>query len=406
MHTIAGMRSSSARLSGAQVPAMVLCYLALCVCLNFLVPWRGLVSGAEVFLAVAIWIVCTRGALPASPLMVMCLSGYVVLLLGNLLVGGSPYLLAKFATYPALLWAMIALGRRLGPGRTRKLASRYLWLFGLAFCANLLISGELGLYETRRLWAFAHVNLAGSYVAGTILPLSVILSAGRSNHVLRRLALVAEAALTRSSGAFLASLVALVNARRLKLNTVAVMTVTVVAVMVAAWQVGAALDAPYYVKLRSAEKLVHSDQLSELWSLAQAREPLKDLGVDGEGSLTWRLYAYAVYAGAIEKESPERLVFGSGAGSYKAVWQGYMPHNDFILILHDFGALGLGATFLALVCLVWRLRKHPVWLAAILVLLLRLAFENNIYSDWLMISWLTWIGLAVGSQRKELGRHG
>lgn len=406
MHYMEEIRGIEVPISGWRMSALVLSYLIVCVVLNFLLPQRDLVSGVEVLLVGLVWLVCTRGALPASPRAVGLLLCFVALLVVNLAVGGSLYLLAKFLTYPFVLWSMIAVGKRLGPGRTKALAALYLWVFGAMFFVNLAMSVKLGLYESRRLWAFAHVNLAGSYVDGTVLPLSIILSADRPSRYIRRLVLVVEAALTRSSGAFLSALLVLVNAKKLRLKTLLWVVLTVTVVAAAAWKIGSTFDASYYLKLRDTAAVLRADKLSELWDLAQARKPLTELGAGGEGSLTWRLYAYAVYAGAIAAESPEALILGSGAGSYKSVWQGYMPHNDFILILHDFGLLGAAAVFVSLICAIWRLRSHPVWLAACSVLVLRLAFENNIYSDWLMISWITWIGLALGCRAKVGGIHG
>lgn len=376
--------------------ALVAGCLALCVVMDFFLPWRDAVSGLEFILVVALWLVVAKGSLTRIEILALFLITYYLAIAINWMRGGELYLLAKLALYPLVFEMMYQVGRRLGRGRIRVVAKTYLAIFSAAFAINVLVSVHLGLYGDRRLWAFAHVDLTGAYVAGTVVPLSFVLATDQARHTARRLLLVVEAIFTRSSGGLLASLLILVDARRLHLRTILWVFLAMAIVVGGALGVGAAFNTSYYSKLRDAADVFRSGQTRQLWELAKHRQPLSELGQAGEGSLTWRFYAYAVYADALASEPPMAILLGSGAGSYKKVWQGYMPHNDFILILHDFGAVAEFAFLLGLVYFGWRIRRSPIWLAALAVLILCLLVENNIYSAWLMISWLTWIGLALG----------
>lgn len=399
------------RLALAQALAI---YFVLSLFLNFFVPARVAVTFLEVVCTLLIWVIYTRGATRRDPFYFCTLVIFPLILL-NLVIGGSAYILSKLALYPIVFLAFESIGRRLSTRQLYKLIKIYLLGFFLFLAINVLFAIHLGRYETRKLWAFYHVNLAGSYVAGTVLPVTILMEVSGYSQKLRRWLLVLEAFITRSSGAFLATLFMLVNLRKIRIRKLMFASVAFLALASTIIIVGRTYNTSYYKKLRDAGELVIGGKEHRLIELAKRREALKRLGQAGSGSLTWRFYNYVVYFRALSREQPLQLLLGEGAGSYRNVWRegpdharraglDYMPHNDFILILRDFGALGEAIFLAGLMVLVWKLRHRPIWYPAITVIVLELLFENNIYSAWLMISWLTWLGLAasLSKYRREI----
>jgi hypothetical protein len=102
------------------------------------------------------------------------------------------------------------------------------------------------------------------------------------------------------------------------------------------------------------------------------------------------------------------LLFGNGVGGYEAVWNGAMPHNDFILILVDFGLLPLIVCLCCVVMLVMRMwRGHSEWFVMLVVVVLRLSWENNIYSYYLVSAGCMFFSMIFGAvfrARREAAR--
>lgn len=308
----------------------------------------------------------------------------------------------KLATLPCVAVLFYSIGRSLTESAVKKLFSVLLVLFVLAFLGNYALSVASGLLFSREFWNFEHPNLLGSYILVVALPAHyLILRESRVRGWAIGSVIVIAAFLSTSTGALLLSIGIFIRLRGLRARHV-VTSVLIGLVLVGVGIAMLSLFNPVtYEKIVGPFRLVGDGSWSRLVAEARSGGGITWLASGQQGSFTWRIYAYLVYLFYVLQQGSMALLFGNGVSGYTAVWNGAMPHNDFILLLVDFGLLVL---VLCLVCLLVLARKvwrgNPEWFVMLAVIVLRLMYENNIYSYYLASAGCLFISLIVGVQAR------
>jgi hypothetical protein len=327
-------------------------------------------------------------------------AGITVFFLLQLLRTPSDTIGYKLLTMPFLAVVFYNLGRAMTREALCRAFGALLVLFVLCFCGNYLLSAALGNLASREFWNFEHANLLGSYVLVMLIPINYLATEGgrRRGMVLVKLVFVGIAFLTTSTGALVLMLPALVRERNASLGRVALMIVSACAVGACAIVLLYQLDKPVFDKIAAPFLLISGGGWTQLVRSAQGASGITQFASDQQGSFTWRIYADLVYGFFLATEGMGGLLAGNGIGGFSQVWNGAMPHNDFILILVDFGAPFLVFTLVYLVRLLRHvMRYQPQWRIVVIVLVVRLAFENNIYSYYVLSSGLIFSALVIGS---------
>lgn len=309
----------------------------------------------------------------------------------------------KLLTLPVLSVLMYGIGRKMDEIEALGLFKVLTIEFLVFFIANYGLSVAVGLTKSREFWNFEHPNLLGSYVLIMLIPVNyMLLRGGSRGNALLRAVFVVFAYLTTSTGALLLSMGVYMKARSLKIKHILVLVASTSIFFAVGMTVLSVLDRADYDKISAPFLVIYNGGWDRLVHSAQNGGGMTYLSDGQQGSFTWRIYSYMVYAFYIVKQESIATLFGNGIGGYVNVWNGAMPHNDFILLIVDFGIV----SFIAVVWLsVHLIRKvafcAPAWLFVILVLLLRLAGENNIYSYYLASHAVIFSSLIAGV---EMGR--
>ena len=320
-----------------------------------------------------------------SPAVIRAMAGFCVVILVAWLQSGQ---LTMAVRYVGLLLLAVAIPVRLMSGSLQSLlgsAMLLLWANLLFSTLCVLRSIATGVYAERNFMPFEHANLFGSYILSSV-PLLFVVEARKGIQWKYRMAFMALAWASTSTGAGVLSLLLLLNFAQISSRQI-LKTVFLTAVLGVVGESGLAMFNPeLHTKIFSPFSFLTDFGLETLFSAARTGYSLYDFGPEYESSLTWRIYAYVVFLTDVMSSSLLSILFGRGFNGYDAVWNGYLPHNDFILTLVDFGVIGLAVVFYMLRRLLLFVGHHRELIALVPILILRLMFENNIYSFYLMSS--------------------
>jgi hypothetical protein len=258
-------------------------------------------------------------------------------------------------------------------------------VFFTFFIANYLLSFAFASPLDRAFFNFEHANLLGSY----ILTASAFVYSSRKLQIrsAAKLKIFAAAFLSTSTGAVLLASTSLFNPKRINLRNLTILTLLFGVAIVTLYFILQTYLPAYFTKIFGPVTLIYEGKLSDLSALASQGVRIQELGDQYQGSLVWRFYAYYVFSDFIGNQPLASLFFGNGFLGYAKVWEGLMPHNDFILVLIDFGLIGFVMLAMAVTTFsIFVIRDSRILLPLLLVLLLRLLLENNIYSFYITSS--------------------
>ncbi|CAD6563107.1 hypothetical protein ACFQ3P_42070 [Paraburkholderia sabiae] len=378
--------------------------IGLKLVLDFFVPARDLdfaLFNGALFVAV----VGLRVPLKMNWRVFAAISGVTLFFLAELLRNPSETIGYKLLTMPLLAILFYNAGRSMSREALCRAFNVLLALFVLCFCGNYLLSAFLGNLASREFWNFEHANLLGSYVLIMLIPINYIATEGGRRHgmTLVKVIFVGIAFLTTSTGALVLMLPALIREWKASVTRLVLMVTSACVVGVCAVVVLYLFDKPTYDKLAAPFLLISGGGWNQLVQSARGASGITHFASDQQGSFTWRIYADLVYGFFLANEGVVRLLTGNGIGGFAQVWNGAMPHNDFILLLIDFGAPFLILTVAYLLRLFRHVARHePQWRIVVLILVVRLAFENNIYSYYVLSSGVIFSALVIGAlSRRE-----
>jgi hypothetical protein len=265
-----------------------------------------------------------------------------------------------------------------------KVSEMALKYFIILMALNFGISTLVASPAEREFYNFEHANLLGSYVLLSLVFVysSILLSEGKLKH---KVTVIFASFLSTSTGAFLASFTVFINIKKINIVTIVTIFITSLILTTSLYFITDTFAPELFIKIFGPFQLLISGGGEELIVLSKYRLAMQDLGGEYQSSLVWRFYAYLIFWDFIWEQPITNLILGNGFWGFAKVWEGIAPHNDFLLILIDFGIVGfLLSLFLLFKSIIWCFRKEPVLLPLYLILILRLLFENNIYSYYLL----------------------
>jgi hypothetical protein len=207
--------------------------------------------------------------------------------------------------------------------------------------------------------------------------------------------------LTLSTGAFVSQLTAYIPSKFYKLKKIVFLSILLIMFGLGCYFITKYVSPDLHHKIFGSINYFKETSIGNFYqdSIHQNLE-LNDS--ENSGSFTWRIYSYTFYIHNIFSQKIINFLFGSGVESF-LLFASFAPHNDFIAIFLDFGLFGL-------LCFVFFLSKlfkiavkinFNILATFIVFLVLRLLFENVIYSSY-VFSLITSIGgLLYGSVLPE-----
>lgn len=306
----------------------------------------------------------------------------------------------KLLTLPILSILFYSVGRRMARAEMVELFKILLSGFICCFAGNYILSMALGLTATRDFWNFEHANLLGSYILVMLLPVNYILSNSRTLTFgpILKVTFVVMACLTTSTGAMVLSLAVYLRTRKVSLTRMLSPIILGCILLCAGLGALYLFNGSIFEKIVAPFVLVSNGGWTSLTHAAQNAGGITKFAEDQQGSFTWRIYAGLVYWFYVLKQGWFNTFAGNGVGGYVEVWNGAMPHNDFMLILIDFGAVFLVFIMYNVMRLISKtITFRPEWLFVVIALILRLLLENNIYSYYIMSSSVVFCSIIFGA---------
>lgn len=262
--------------------------------------------------------------------------------------------------------------------------------FGLScLIINLVYSNLIGIYSNRMVWNFEHVNLFGTYIVflAFLFILSIELNErfiSNSKILFFKITYVLIGLFSTSTGAFLILLMIFIPYRYFYLKNLLYFTLYSIIGLSMIFFVSKFYFPDFFHKVFGVYDVFQVYTFEEFYdySIRQDSKSLTE-AMELGGSLTWRINTYLFFLFNAFNAPVLNILIGSGVSSYLD-FAYFMPHNDFIAILLDFGIIGLTLLFL----LIWSLYKKSIVLgfkSGVLFLVffvLRLGFENCIYSTY------------------------
>lgn len=294
----------------------------------------------------------------------------------------------KFASLAIIFFVVRASAMHLDCNAIPLLSQRIFLIFIALASANFLISTELADTANREFFNFEHANLLGSYLL-TSLPFLYMSLLQERALTLRKTIISLLTLLSTSTGAFICSLLAFVNIKKLSLRFIVLNVIFSLIAAVTSYFYLRHFSPEMFAKIFGPLHLLLGGGGSDLVHAARQKLPIQVLGDEYQGSMLWRLYAYIVFIDFIIEQPYWSLFFGNGFLGFLEIWDGIAPHNDFLLILIDFGLLAFLALLYFLVrSFSWCLRRDIFMTPLILIMTLRLLTENNIYSYYILSNFL------------------
>ncbi|MCI1047008.1 hypothetical protein [Caballeronia zhejiangensis] len=327
------------------------------------------------------------------------IAGVAIFFLAQLIRTPTDTIGYKLLTMPLLAVLFYNLGRSMDRDTLSRGYSVILVVFVFCFGGNYLLSAALGHLASREFWNFEHANLLGSYVLVMLIPVNFLATESRLRGMnVIKVAFVVMAFLTTSTGALILTLAALMRERKRSASTVLLTLASGCLVAVCALFFLNEFDKSVYDKIVAPYLLITGGGLDQLIQSARGASGITHFASDQQGSFTWRIYADMVYALFLANEGVTNLLAGNGIGGFSQVWSGAMPHNDFVLILVDFGAPFLLFVLVYVTRLFRYVARYAIqWRIVLIVITVRLTFENNIYSYYVLSSGLIFASLTIGA---------
>lgn len=270
----------------------------------------------------------------------------------------------------------------LSADRIVALVNKLIYVLTICILINFLVSVFWADPLNRLFYGFEHANLFGSYV---ILGFSVLLITSKfiSNVFSSFVSLLTLA--TTSTGAFLLSAVFWIKSYKIGFFNLMFMFIGGLISVIAVYWVSKVFFPDFNDKVFYPFELMATGGLGLIQELALSSVEIQYLGPDRESSLLWRIYAYFIFLDFYLAGDLVNIIFGRGFSSYLGVWSGIAPHNDFLLVLIDFGLVGF-ALLLFMFFHLWKMlaKIGGVAIGVIIVITTRLALENNIYSFYIL----------------------
>jgi hypothetical protein len=310
----------------------------------------------------------------------------------------------KLLSLPALSVLFYSIGCNMTNASMMRLLTILIVEFSILFAGNYGLSSALGLIKRREFWNFEHPNLLGSYLLIMLIPINyMLLRIGRGKRTVLQLIFVAAAYITTSTGTLLLSLGVYLRARNATVPHMIGIVMFATGLFAIGMMILSIFNVLIYEKIMAPFVLISKGGWDQLVQTAQSGGGMAYLSAEQQGSFTWRIYAYLVYGFYLVKQDSFATLFGNGVGGYADIWSGAMPHNDFILILVDFGLIVFAGVAWMVVRTIRRVARFaPAWLCIVMILTIRLIWENNIYSYYLMSHAIIFASLIVGVEMRNV----
>lgn len=263
---------------------------------------------------------------------------------------------------------------------TSTLIKAYFFIIVIHYLLSLLLASP----ANRLFYNFEHANLLGSYV---LLSLTFIYSMKMLNRdsLMNRICVVIASGLTTSTGTLLSSFVVFLNVKKLNIRTLILAICSALLVIIFLYNTFSYFFPELFIKVFGPFQLLFSGGWGELAALSKHRLSMQELGDEYQSSLVWRFYAYIIFWDYLIEQPLIYLLFGNGFWGFFDIWDGIAPHNDFLLILVDFGIIGFSITLFYLSkAISWCIKENTIILPVFIVFILRMMFENNVYSYYLL----------------------
>ena len=364
--------------------AMINVLLMMKLALDFMTVQRG--AAFVLCLMVSALVLLRSNVIEVrSPAVLRAIAGFTTIILIAWLQSGQFDMALKYVSLLLLAVAIPLCLMQRSPESLLSSATLLIWgnlLFSFFCVVRALASG---VYGDRVFAPFEHANLFGSYILSSV-PLLFVIEARLGIRWHYRMAFIALAWASTSTGSGVLSLLLLINFAKISSGQI-LKTLVMVGLVVVIGETGLQIFHPeLHTKIFSPFSFVTDFGLETLVTAAHIGYSLYDFGPEYESSLTWRIYAYVVFLTDVMSSSASSILFGRGFNGYADIWNGYMRHNDFILTLVDFGVIGLLVVIYMLRRILIFAINHRELLALVPILIFRLMFENNIYSFYLMSS--------------------
>lgn len=190
----------------------------------------------------------------------------------------------------------------------------------------------MGKVSQREIGFFEHVNLLGNIIV--FLALAVIYFDLGFKY---KLAIFLMGLLSMSTGSLLLSMLVFVPFKYLSVKNLPITFLLGTLVGLTFFFVSKIAFPDLHTKIFGIFSILNEYSLADFAVEVKKNTSLKEINESVESSLVWRLYAWIKYYYAFIESSLFALFFGHGLLNYQKVWNEIMPHNDFILILYDFG---------------------------------------------------------------------
>ncbi|NME67671.1 hypothetical protein [Flammeovirga aprica] len=268
-------------------------------------------------------------------------------------------------------------------------------LFIIIYTYSLLV-GKIAL---REIGFFEHVNLLGN-----VIVFLLILIIYFDLPLKYKIALTLIGFLSTSTGSFLITLTSFLPIRQINVRTFFFYFLVSVFSFFCFYLLLLTFNPILHNKVFGIFNVFQELSFNEFLSEVRRGSSVQEINKSVTSSLVWRVYAWCkYYIYFLDKSSLCSMIFGHGVMNFKLVWDGIMPHNDFILILFDFGLIIFGLFIYTVFKIVWISckKKNLVILFILLLFILRLFTENVIYSYYTFQIFILIFAIIKTSYEKE-----
>lgn len=382
---------------------IILYILTIKISLDFLSPFRD----ENFAITVSLFIISTLIAPPKSFQLTPKELSWGILFIGistiALINSGEIRDFLKFTSLAFIYLLLKNQIKTLQASQIKYIAKHLLRVFIICFTANYTLSWIYAAPLDRNFLNFEHSNNLGTYV---LLSLALVyITSASKPPISQRIKIIIAAILSTSTAAAMLSMITLANLKRINFKFLFFSFTTLTAITIFTYATLKSLSPEYFYKIFGPISLILDGRLSELSLLAKHGLRIQDIGEEYNSSLSWRLYAYLVFINYLQGLDYYSLLFGSGFHGYAPAFSGYMPHNDYLLALIDFGIIGAITLLYATFKIFKFAIKHTPILPLAAILFLRLLLENNIYSFYLTSNLLIFGALLYYSLTIDPSKH-
>jgi hypothetical protein len=189
--------------------------------------------------------------------------------------------------------------------------------------------------------------------------------------------------LTLSTGAFVTQLTAFIPSKYYRLKNIRYLSVLLIITGISSYYITNSFSPDLHQKIFGSLNYFGKEISLREFYQESIHQNLELNDSENSGSFTWRIFSYTFYFHNIFHQNILNFLFGSGAESFFQ-FATFAPHNDFIAIFLDFGLVGL-LCFLFFLFKMFKTainRNFDILTSFIVFVLLRLTFENVIYSSY------------------------